>query len=116
MAAMFPPCAVTGPLLTIRKFTRRYSLEDLTTVGTLSAGVAVHLAEAIRTHQNVLGRLHVSLTDQAPYDQPINAAPGHHDIDSPAHLDPVKVLRFAPTPFGAYDLDRLSSSRGPAFM
>jgi hypothetical protein len=26
-----------------------------------------------------------------------------------------KVLRFASTPFGAHDLDRLSSSRGPAF-
>src|SRR5882672_8963927 len=31
VAAMFPPCAVTGPILTIRKFTRRYSLEDLVT-------------------------------------------------------------------------------------
>src|SRR5262249_11414183 len=29
VAAMFPPCAVAGPALTIRKFTRRYSLEDL---------------------------------------------------------------------------------------
>jgi hypothetical protein len=26
VAAMFPPCAVTGPILTIRKFTRRYSV------------------------------------------------------------------------------------------
>ena len=29
VAAMFPPCAVAGPVLTIRKFTRRYSLDDL---------------------------------------------------------------------------------------
>ena len=29
VAAMFPPCAVAGPALTIRKFTRRYSLDDL---------------------------------------------------------------------------------------
>ena len=29
VAAMFAPCAVAGPALTIRKFTRRYSLEDL---------------------------------------------------------------------------------------
>src|SRR6185295_17746109 len=28
VAAMFPPCAVAGPALTIRKFTRRYSLEQ----------------------------------------------------------------------------------------
>jgi pilus assembly protein CpaF len=54
VAAMFPPCAVTGPILTIRKFTRRYSLDDLIEVGTLSPVVAAHLAEAIGTHQNVL--------------------------------------------------------------
>src|ERR1700730_5219583 len=54
VAAMFPPCAVGGPVLTIRKFTRRYSLDDLIEGGTLSAGVAADLAEAIRTHQNVL--------------------------------------------------------------
>ena len=54
VAAMFPPCAVTGPVLTIRKFTRRYSLDDLIEGGTLSAAVAAHLADAIRTHQNVL--------------------------------------------------------------
>jgi len=54
VAALFPPCAVTGPVLTIRKFTHRYSLDDLVDVGTLSTGVAAHLAEAIRTHQNVL--------------------------------------------------------------
>ena len=54
VAAMFPPCAVAGPVLTIRKFTRRYSLDDLIEVGTLSAAVAAQLAGAIRTHQNVL--------------------------------------------------------------
>jgi pilus assembly protein CpaF len=54
VAAMFPPCAVTGPVLTIRKFTRRYTLNDLIEGGTLSSAVATHLADAIRTHQNVL--------------------------------------------------------------
>src|ERR1700730_17586458 len=54
VAAMFPPCAVTGPVLTIRKFTRRYSLDDLIEVGTVSPAVAAHLTDAIRTHQNVL--------------------------------------------------------------
>ena len=54
VAAMFPPCAVTGPILTIRKFTRRYSLDDLIEVGTLTPAVAAHLTDAIRTHQNVL--------------------------------------------------------------
>src|SRR5688572_20224365 len=36
VAAMFPPCAVAGPALTVRKFTRRYSLADLIDVGALS--------------------------------------------------------------------------------
>ena len=34
--------------------------------------------------------------------------PGHHVADCSARLDPVKAFRFAPTPFGAYGLDRLS--------
>src|SRR5256712_11101242 len=54
VAAMFPPCAVTGPALTIRKFTRRYSLEDLVTVETLTAELAAELTTAIATQQNVL--------------------------------------------------------------
>jgi pilus assembly protein CpaF len=54
VAAMFPPCAVTGPILTTRKFTRRYSLDELIEVGTLTPAVAAHLTDAIRTHQNVL--------------------------------------------------------------
>ena len=44
VAAMFPPCAVSGPVLTIRKFTRRYSLDDLVEVGTLTAATASPLA------------------------------------------------------------------------
>src|SRR6185369_15446898 len=43
VAAMFPPCSVTGPVLTIRKFTRRYSLDDLVQIGTLTADVASRL-------------------------------------------------------------------------
>ena len=54
VAAMFPPCAVGGPALTIRKFTRRYALEDLIDVGTLTADVAARLIEAIATQRNVL--------------------------------------------------------------
>ena len=37
VAAMFPPCAVAGPVLTIRKFTRRYTLDDLIAVGSIIA-------------------------------------------------------------------------------
>src|SRR5207245_4064298 len=54
VAAMFPPCAVAGPALTIRKFTRRYSLEDLVEVGTLTADLAADLTAAVATQQNVL--------------------------------------------------------------
>jgi pilus assembly protein CpaF len=54
VAAMFPPCAVAGPLLTIRKFTRRYTLEDLVDVGALSAPVALYLERAVASHENIL--------------------------------------------------------------
>jgi len=54
VAAMFPPCAVGGPAMTIRKFTRRYTLEDLIDVGTLTTELAARLIDAISTHQNVL--------------------------------------------------------------
>jgi pilus assembly protein CpaF len=54
VAAMFPPCSVAGPTLTIRKFTRRYSLEQLVEVGTVSPSVAARLGAAIDGHQNVL--------------------------------------------------------------
>ena len=54
VAAMFPPCAVAGPALTIRKFTRRYALEDLVEMGALTPVVATRLVEAIASQQNVL--------------------------------------------------------------
>ena len=54
VAAMFPPCAVAGPALTIRKFTRRYSLEELVAVDALTADVAAELTKAIATQKNVL--------------------------------------------------------------
>src|SRR5882724_2878927 len=54
VAAMFPPCAVAGPVLTIRKFTRRFALDDLVRVGTLSTAVATELSDAVATQQNIL--------------------------------------------------------------
>ena len=54
VAAMFPPCAVAGPALTIRKFTRRYRLEDLVEMGALTPAVASRLVDAIASQQNVL--------------------------------------------------------------
>src|SRR5258708_24423711 len=54
VAAMFPPCAVAGPALTIRKFTRRYSLDELVAVNALTADLAAELTKAIATQKNVL--------------------------------------------------------------
>jgi pilus assembly protein CpaF len=54
VAAMFPPCAVAGPALTIRKFGRRYGLDDLVDNGTLSASLAQRLVQAIRDERNIL--------------------------------------------------------------
>ena len=54
VAAMFPPCSVNGPTLTIRKFTHRYTLEELVGIGTLPADVAATLQGAVRAQRNVL--------------------------------------------------------------
>jgi pilus assembly protein CpaF len=54
VAAMFPPCAVAGAALTIRKFTRRYSLDDLVQIGSLSPNVAGRLLAAVQCQRNVL--------------------------------------------------------------
>ena len=54
VAAMFPPCAVDGPRLTVRKFTRRFTLEDLVAVGTISKDLADMLRGAVATRLNIL--------------------------------------------------------------
>jgi pilus assembly protein CpaF len=54
VAAMFPPCSVAGPTLTIRKFTHRYSLEELVEVGTLTPQIAAQLRGAIDAQKNIL--------------------------------------------------------------
>src|SRR5215217_3402250 len=54
VAAMFPPCAIAGPALTIRKFGRRYTLENLVEIGTLSTALAERLVYAIGAERNVL--------------------------------------------------------------
>jgi pilus assembly protein CpaF len=54
VAAMFPPCAVGGPILTIRKFTRRFTLEELVDVGALTPAKAGILCAAIDDQRNIL--------------------------------------------------------------
>ena len=51
VAAMFPPCAVAGAVLTIRKFTRRYTLAELVQ---LTPAIADRLVGAVRAQQNIL--------------------------------------------------------------
>lgn len=54
VAAMFPPCSVSGATLTIRKFTRRYGLPELVTIGTLPQRLAAGLEVAVQSRQNIL--------------------------------------------------------------
>ena len=55
VAAVFPPCAVTGTTLAIRKFqSKRYDVQELMRVGTLTPEVLELLRTAVVTHQNIL--------------------------------------------------------------
>src|SRR5688572_12622335 len=54
VAAMFPPCSVDGPTLTVRKFTHHYSLDELVAGGTLSRAFADILVAAVADRRNVL--------------------------------------------------------------
>lgn len=54
VAAMFSPCSVDGPTLTVRKFGRRYTLCDLVSGGMLTEWQAEALRDAVRDGRNVL--------------------------------------------------------------
>jgi pilus assembly protein CpaF len=54
VAAMFPPCSVGGATLTIRRFSRRYSLDDLVDVGSVPVDAAALLRKAVASRQNLL--------------------------------------------------------------
>jgi pilus assembly protein CpaF len=54
VAAMFPPCSVNGPTLTVRRFSRRYLLDDLVAVGSVPQEVASILQHAVAQRHNVL--------------------------------------------------------------
>src|SRR5437867_5455552 len=51
---MFPPCSVNGPTLTIRKFTHRYTLQELVDLGTLTPELAGMLRASIDARKNIL--------------------------------------------------------------
>jgi pilus assembly protein CpaF len=55
LAAVLPPCSMTGTVLAIRKFHgQRYSAEDLVRVGTLTPEVYDRLRVAVERRQNIL--------------------------------------------------------------
>lgn len=54
VAAMFPPCSVDGPTLTVRKFTHHYSLDELVQSGTLTRALAKALVDAVGSRKNIL--------------------------------------------------------------
>ena len=54
VAAMFPPCSIDGPTLTVRKFTRHYTLSELVAGGTMSSALADILTNAVAERRNVL--------------------------------------------------------------
>lgn len=99
VAAMFPPCSVSGPVLTIRKFTRRYTLRDLVDLGALSRDLSAELTVAIETQQNIL----ISGGTGTGKTTLLNALAAHiPDRDrivvieetAEIHLDKANVLRF----------------------
>ncbi len=55
VAAVFPPCSVEGTTLAIRKFqSRRYDIQELVRVGTLTEPVVHELQRAILARDNIL--------------------------------------------------------------
>jgi pilus assembly protein CpaF len=55
VAAVFPPCSVTGTILTIRKFhAKRYTADELVRTGTLTLGVLKDLRDAIESRRTLL--------------------------------------------------------------
>lgn len=54
VAAMFPPCAIAGPILTIRKFGHRFALDELVGLGTMTPELATELESAMAARRNVL--------------------------------------------------------------
>lgn len=54
IAAMLPPASVGGPLLTIRKFTQRFTLEALVKNGSLSPDAYFQISVAVDAYKSIL--------------------------------------------------------------
>jgi pilus assembly protein CpaF len=109
VAAMFPPCAVSGAAMTIRKFTRRYTLHQLVEAGTLTSMLATQLADTIAARRNVLisggtGTGKTTLLNALAALMPDNDRIVVIEETTEIHLDKPNLLRFearrALAPFG----------------
>ena len=54
IAAMLPPASAGGPLLTIRKFTQRFTLDELVENGTMTAEICSTIVQAVKLYDNIL--------------------------------------------------------------
>src|SRR5216684_3973162 len=55
VAAVFPPCSVTGTILAIRKFhSRRYTADELVRTGTLTLGLMKDIRDAVENRRTIL--------------------------------------------------------------
>jgi pilus assembly protein CpaF len=55
VAAVMPPCSLNGVVLTIRKFSaRRFGIDDLVALGTLTPEMSGELQKAVRDRRNIL--------------------------------------------------------------
>ena len=55
VAAVFPPCAVSGTVLTIRKFhSQLYTVDELVRIGSVAPEALAALRQAVEAHKNVL--------------------------------------------------------------
>jgi pilus assembly protein CpaF len=55
VAAMFPPCSASGTALTIRKFDRkRFAIQELVGIGTLTEELLSKITEAVQARLNIL--------------------------------------------------------------
>jgi pilus assembly protein CpaF len=99
VAALFPPCAVNGAALTIRKFTHRYTLEELVASGSVPAAAAEQLHGAIDDQRNILisggtGTGKTTLLNALAATIPSSHRMVVIEETSEIHLDKPNVLRF----------------------
>ena len=54
IAAMLPPASAGGPILTIRKFTKRFTLDELIENGTMTEKTCAAIVRAVEDYDNIL--------------------------------------------------------------